>query len=348
MNGTFSSLLLLLAVAVILVWLFRRIKLPAILAYLVAGIIAGPDVMGWIADPDDYHLVAELGIVLLLFSLGLEFSLPKMIAMRRWVFGLGAAQVLGSLLVFLLIGFMWLGEWAASLAIAGALALSSTAVVIKQLKESAQTSTRRGQMTVAILLFQDIAVVPLLIIIPLLASDDGNIGYNLMLALAKGVAVIAVLMTIGKWVLPFLFKEIAKQRTDELFVLATLLVALVAGGMTHIFGLSMALGAFLAGMMLGESQYKHQLEADIRPFRDILMGLFFTTIGMQLQLAGFVQNFHWILLALLIMAVIKIALISLVARSMGERDEDAWGSGFSLFQMGEFGFVIVALASSHG
>ncbi|HAS14292.1 MAG TPA: potassium transporter [Idiomarina abyssalis] len=348
MNGTFSSLLLLLAVAVILVWLFRRIKLPAILAYLVAGIIAGPDVMGWIADPDDYHLVAELGIVLLLFSLGLEFSLPKMIAMRRWVFGLGAAQVLGSLLVFLLIAFIWLDEWAASLAIAGALALSSTAVVIKQLKESAQTSTRRGQMSVAILLFQDIAVVPLLIIIPLLASDDGNIGTTLLFALAKGAAVIAVLMTIGKWVLPYLFKEIAKQRTDELFVLATLLVALVAGGMTHIFGLSMALGAFLAGMMLGESQYKHQLEADIRPFRDILMGLFFTTIGMQLQLYGFVQNFHWILLALVIMAVIKIALISSVARFMGERDEDAWGSGISLFQMGEFGFVIVALASTHG
>ena len=348
MNGTFSSLLLLLAVAVILVWLFRRVKLPAILAYLVAGIIAGPDVMGWIADPDDYHLVAELGIVLLLFSLGLEFSLPKMIAMRRWVFGLGAAQVLGSLLIFLLIGFIWLDEWAASLAIAGALAVSSTAVVIKQLKESAQTSTRRGQMSVAILLFQDIAVVPLLIIIPLLASDNGNIGYTLLLALAKGAAVIAVLMTIGKWVLPYLFKEIAKQRTDELFVLATLLVALVAGGMTHVFGLSMALGAFLAGMMLGESQYKHQLEADIRPFRDILMGLFFTTIGMQLQLYGFVQNFHWILLALIVMAVIKIALISSVARFMGERDEDAWGSGISLFQMGEFGFVIVALASSHG
>jgi len=261
---------------------------------------------------------------------------------------LGAAQVLGSLLIFLLIGFIWLDEWAASLAIAGALALSSTAVVIKQLKESAQTSTRRGQMSVAILLFQDIAVVPLLIIIPLLASDNGNIGYTLLLALAKGAAVIAVLMTIGKWVLPYLFKEIAKQRTDELFVLATLLVALVAGGMTHVFGLSMALGAFLAGMMLGESQYKHQLEADIRPFRDILMGLFFTTIGMQLQLYGFVQNFHWILLALIVMAVIKIALISSVARFMGERDEDAWGSGISLFQMGEFGFVIVALASSHG
>lgn len=347
MNGTFSSLLMLLAVAVVLVWLFRRVKLPAILAYLVAGIIAGPEIMGWISDPDDYHLVAELGIVFLLFSLGLEFSLPKMMAMRRWVFGLGAAQVVGSLLVFMLLGFLWLGEWAASLAIAGGLALSSTAVVIKQLKESAQTSTRRGQMTVAILLFQDIAVVPLLIIIPLLASDSGSIGYTLLIALAKGTAVIAVLMAVGKWVLPYLFKEIAKQRTDELFVLATLLVALVAGGMTHIFGLSMALGAFLAGMMLGESQYKHQLEADIRPFRDILMGLFFTTIGMQLQLTGFINNLHWILLAVLVMSIVKIAIVSTVAKLMGERDTDAWGSAISLFQMGEFGFVIVALANNH-
>ncbi|HAD49651.1 MAG TPA: potassium transporter, partial [Idiomarina sp.] len=209
MYGTFTSLLLLLGVAVVLVWAFRRIKLPAILAYLCAGIIAGPHVMGWISDPDEYHLIAELGIVLLLFSLGLEFSLPKMIAMRRLVFGLGAAQVLGSLLIFLVVGFLLLGNWTAALAIAGALALSSTAVVIKQLSESSQTATRRGQVSVAILLFQDIAVVPLLIIIPLLAGGgDGSIAYSLLMALVKGAAVIAVLMAVGKWVLPYAFREI--------------------------------------------------------------------------------------------------------------------------------------------
>ncbi|MGM0481600.1 MAG: cation:proton antiporter [Pseudomonadota bacterium] len=348
MYGTFTNLLLLLGVAVVLVWAFRRIKLPAILAYLCAGIIAGPHVMGWIADPDEYHLIAELGIVLLLFSLGLEFSLPKMIAMRRWVFGLGAAQVLGSLLVFLVVSFLVLGNWAAALAVAGALALSSTAVVIKQLTESSQTATRRGQMTVAVLLFQDIAVVPLLIIIPLLAGNgDGNIAYSLLMALVKGAAVIAVLMAVGKWVLPYVFGEIAKQRTDELFVLATLLVALVAGGLTHMFGLSMALGAFLAGMMLGESKYKHQLEADIRPFRDILMGLFFTTVGMQLALNIFVQSLHWVVLIVVAMAATKLMIIRYVAKLMKERDRDAWGSSISLFQMGEFGFVIVSLAGTY-
>jgi len=340
---------MLLAVAVVLVWSFRRIKLPAILAYLTAGVIAGPDVMGWIADPNEYHLIAELGIVLLLFSLGLEFSLPKMLAMRRWVFGLGSAQVLVSLALFMGLGLWLLDSPTAALAVAGALALSSTAVVIKQLSESSQTATRRGQMTVAVLLFQDIAVVPLLIAIPLLAGQGGeNIVYSLLLALLKGAAVITVLLLIGKWVLPYLFREIARQRTDELFVLATLLVALVAGGLTHLFGLSMALGAFLAGMMLGESKYKHQLEADIRPFRDILMGLFFTTVGMQLSLNAVVFEFHWIVATLLVMALIKVLLIQGVARMMGEHRRDAWASAVSLFQMGEFGFVLVSLAASYG
>lgn len=349
MYGTFASLLMLLAVAVVLVWSFRRIKLPAILAYLTAGVIAGPDVMGWIADPNEYHLIAELGIVLLLFSLGLEFSLPKMLAMRRWVFGLGSAQVLVSLALFMGLGLWLLDSPTAALAVAGALALSSTAVVIKQLSESSQTATRRGQMTVAVLLFQDIAVVPLLIAIPLLAGQGGeNIVYSLLLALLKGAAVITVLLLIGKWVLPYLFREIARQRTDELFVLATLLVALVAGGLTHLFGLSMALGAFLAGMMLGESKYKHQLEADIRPFRDILMGLFFTTVGMQLSLNAVVFEFHWIVATLLVMALIKVLLIQGVARMMGEHRRDAWASAVSLFQMGEFGFVLVSLAASYG
>lgn len=349
MNGAFADVLLLLAIAVVLVWAFRRIKLPAILAYLVAGIIAGPDVTAWIQDPNDYHFIAELGVVLLLFSLGLEFSLPKMIAMRRLVFGLGAGEVVICTLLFAGLAFLWLGDWIAAMVIGGTLALSSTAVVIKQLGESSQLTTRKGQATVAVLLFQDIAVVPMLIIIPLLASSstDVSIWESLAIALVKGAGVVVVLMAIGKWVLPHIFREIARLRTDELFVLATLLVALVAGGLTHLFGLSMALGAFLAGMMLGESKYKHQLEADIRPFRDILMGLFFITVGMQLDLQVFVQNLHWIVLAVLGIGIIKMLVVRLLAGYMNEREEDAWGAGLMLFQMGEFGFVLVSLALSY-
>ncbi|MDX1525417.1 MAG: monovalent cation:proton antiporter-2 (CPA2) family protein [Pseudidiomarina maritima] len=348
MNSAFTDVLLLLAIAVVLVWAFRRIKLPAILAYLVAGIIAGPDITGWIHDPDEYHFIAELGVVLLLFSLGLEFSLPKMIAMRKLVFGLGAGQVVLCTALFAIAGYLWLGDWAAGFVIGGTLALSSTAVVIKQLGESAQLTSRKGQMTVAVLLFQDIAVVPMLIIIPLLAANsDVAIWQSLAIALLKGALVVAVLMAIGKWLLPHVFREIAKLRTDELFVLATLLVALVAGGMTQLFGLSMALGAFLAGMMLGESKYKHQLEADIRPFRDILMGLFFTTVGMQLDLQVFVNNLHWIALGVVAIGLVKLLIVRGIAGVMGERAEDAWGSGLMLFQMGEFGFVLVSLALTY-
>lgn len=349
MNGTFADVLLLLAIAVVLVWAFRRIKLPAILAYLVAGIVAGPDVTAWIQDPNDYHFIAELGVVLLLFSLGLEFSLPKMIAMRRLVFGLGAGEVVICTLLFAGLAFLWLDDWTAAMVIGGTLALSSTAVVIKQLGESSQLTTRKGQATVAVLLFQDIAVVPMLIIIPLLASSstDVSIWESLAVALVKGAGVVVVLMAIGKWVLPHIFREIARLRTDELFVLATLLVALVAGGLTHLFGLSMALGAFLAGMMLGESKYKHQLEADIRPFRDILMGLFFITVGMQLELQVFMHNLHWIVLAVLGIGIIKMLVVRTLAGYMKERDEDAWGAGLMLFQMGEFGFVLVSLALSY-
>lgn len=204
-------------------------------------------------------------------------------------------------------------------------------------------------MAVAVLLFQDLAVVPLLIIIPLLAQHSAEgIWQSLGWALGKGIAVILVLLAIGKWVLPTVFKEVAKQRTDELFVLATLMVALLAGGLTYAFGLSMALGAFLAGMMLGESQYRHQLEADIRPFRDILMGLFFTTIGMQLPLAGFASQLHWVLAGLTLMALIKILVIRWLAKQLGEKPINAWGSAIALFQMGEFGFVIVSLAVAQG
>lgn len=350
MNGYFIDMLLLLGVAVMLVWAFRALKLPAILAYLTAGVIAGPDVSGWITAPHDYEFVAELGIVLLLFSLGLEFSLAKMIAMRRLVFGLGAGQVVLSTLLFTLISYLLLHDWSAAFIVGALIALSSTAVVIKQLGETAQLTSRKGQMTVAILLFQDIAVVPMLIIIPLLASSSGEaqgIWLTVAEALFKGLIVVVALMAAGKWILPHIFREIARQRTDELFVLATLLVALVAGGLTHMFGLSMALGAFLAGMMLGESKYKHQLEADIRPFRDILMGLFFITVGMQLNWTIFSSNLHWIILAVVVIGLLKWLIVFALARFMGERSADSLSAGLMLFQLGEFGFVLIALASSY-
>ncbi|ALO42796.1 cation:proton antiporter domain-containing protein [Pseudoalteromonas phenolica] len=348
MQSIYSQVFALLLAAMILVWLFKRIGLPAILAYLVTGVLASSPSIGWMSMSDEMHFIAELGIVFLLFSLGLEFSVPKLMAMRNLVFGLGGLQVILTILVAIPIVRFFDYGWLSAFTIASIMALSSTAVVVKILKENGALNQRRGQLSVGILLFQDIAVVPLLISIPLFAQADNQmLASTLVIALAKGAFVCILLWAIGKWLLPFVFNEVAQVRTDELFVLSTLVVALCAAGLTYLFGLSMALGAFLAGMMLGESQYRHQLEAEIRPFRDILMGLFFVTVGMQLNVGFVIEMFWHICAALVVLFVLKLLLIWGCAQLIGERKKDAIASGILLWQMGEFGFVLIALASTH-
>mgnify|MGYP000480590529 FL=1 len=325
----------LLVAAVLFVWFFKRIGLPPILAYLATGVLAGSHGIGWMAQSHEMHFVAELGIVFLLFSLGLEFSLPRLMAMRNIVFGLGSLQVVVTSIVFMLILLLLEHSLLNSFTIASLMALSSTAVVVKLLKESGDLNQRRGQLAIGVLLFQDIAVVPLLIVYPLLAqSGSEEIVGALAFALTKGALVCVLLFGIGKWILPKVFSEIALVRTDELFMLTTLLVALFAAGLTYLFGLSMALGAFLAGMMLGESHYRHQLEADIRPFRDILMGLFFVTVGMQLDVLYVLNSWYWIIIVLVGLLLFKIAVLAIAAQVMGERKQDAVSAGIMLWQMG--------------
>jgi CPA2 family monovalent cation:H+ antiporter-2 len=340
------ELLAILSSAVLIVWLFRRLQLPAILAYLVAGVLVGDHGLALAQEHVDYEHFAELGIVFLLFTLGLEFSLPKLLAMRHLVVTVGSLQVIISLVLFMLVAMFFGQSFAAAITIGGILALSSTAIVIRQLSESGGMKKKSGQLSVAVLLFQDVAVVPLLIVIPLLAQGgDSSFIMALLFALVKGVFVVSLLLFAGKWLLPRLFNLVAQVRTDELFVLTTLLVTLVASALTQWFGLSMALGAFLAGMMLGESQYKHQLEADIRPYRDILLGLFFVTVGMKLNI-GVVFSSPLIIISLLIcFMVVKILVVVLLAKRAGESSKDAWAAGIMLAQMGEFGFVLIALAS---
>lgn len=339
------EVLSILTCAVLIVFIFRRFNLPAILAYLVAGTLVGEHGFAWAQGHVDYEHFAELGIVFLLFTLGLEFSLPRLIAMRHLVFSVGGLQVVVSLVVIMLVCLLLGFSLAVSFVIGGILALSSTAIVIRQLSETGAIKRKSGQLSVAILLFQDIAVVPLLIVFPMLAQDAGNsMIYELLFALVKGVFVVALLMLAGKSLLPKLFNLIAQVRTDELFVLTTLLVTLVASALTQWFGLSMALGAFLAGMMLGESQYKHQLEADIRPYRDILLGLFFVTVGMKLDVAYLISSPLLIVSVMVGFMLLKILIIRGLAVAAGERAKDGYASGIMLAQMGEFGFVLIALA----
>ncbi len=333
----YTDLLILLFTAVLLVATFRRLGLPVILAYLIAGVLLGPHGLAVITGQSIMQTIAELGIVFLMFSLGLEFSLPKLLAMRRLVLGVGGLQVLLTSLIFFALAWWWGLGLAQSLVVAGTLALSSTAVVIKQLGEQKQLHTRRAQLGVSVLLFQDLAVVPLLVMIPILAQPDvrgSALAAEIAWATLKGLFALLTLLAVGKWLLPLLFHEVARARSDELFVLSALLVALLAAFMTHSLGLSMALGAFLAGMMLGESHYRHQLEVDIKPFRDVLMGLFFITIGMAMD---------WELVARAWWQVLVC-----VVRLMGERKRDSMAAGIMLSQVGEFGFVLLALALHHG
>jgi len=340
------EVLAILACAVAIVFLFRKLNLPAILAYLIAGVLVGEHGLALAQENLDYEHFAELGIVFLLFTLGLEFSLPKLLAMRHLVLAVGGLQVSISLIIFTALAMFFGQSFASAFVIGAVLALSSTAIVIRQLSETGAMKRKSGQISVAVLLFQDVAVVPFLIIIPMLApGTEGSMLTALSIALVKGIFVVGILLLTGKWVLPKLFELVAQVRTDELFVLTTLLVTLMAAALTQWFGLSMALGAFLAGMMLGESEYKHQLEADIRPYRDILLGLFFVTIGMKLDI-GLLLGSPWtLLLTMIAFMAVKVIVIKLLAVSAGEASKDAWGAGFMLAQMGEFGFVLVAMAT---
>ncbi|HDZ8895271.1 TPA: cation:proton antiporter [Aeromonas dhakensis] len=347
----YADVLILLLAAVLLVAIFRRLGQPVILAYLLAGVVLGPHGAAVITGQSIMQTIAELGIVFLMFSLGLEFSLPRLIAMRRLVIGVGGLQVLLTSLLFFAIAWWWGLSLAQALVVSGTLALSSTAVVIKQLGDQKQLHTRRAQLGVSVLLFQDLAVVPLLVMIPILARPEIQ-GSALLAEIAwatlKGLFALLSLLAVGKWLLPLLFHEVARARSDELFVLSTLLVALLAASLTQWMGLSMALGAFLAGMMLGESHYRHQLEVDIRPFRDVLMGLFFITIGMTMDWQRVALDWWLVTLSVPALILFKSLLVLLAGRLMGERKRDAMAAGIMLSQVGEFGFVLLALANHHG
>lgn len=346
-HGLLIQILFMLVIAIIAIAMLRRAGLPAILAYLLTGVISGPSGFNWFSQ-QAIHSVAELGIVLLMFSLGLEFSLPRLWAMRRKVFGLGFAQLAVTVSFAMLAALICGLDRVASLIVGAAVALSSTAIVLKLLNDQGWTRRRHGELSVSVLLFQDIAVVPLLILLPLLAEKSQTfVWYDIGISLFEGLAVFFVLMIVGKWTLPKLFDEVARARSNELFVLSTLVVSLVTGAITQWVGLSMALGAFIAGILLGESQYKRQLEADIRPFRDLLMGLFFISIGMLLDFQV-VMHFWWeILLLLLAVLMLKSVIIFLLLKATKESFRISFATALTLAQMGEFSFVILSLGVSY-
>ncbi|WP_293265291.1 monovalent cation:proton antiporter family protein [Neptunomonas sp.] len=343
----FEQFLIILLSAVIAITCLRYLQLPPILSYLLVGVVVGPYSLNLVGYTDTIHLLSELGVVFLLFMLGLEFSLPRMIAMRKTVFGLGFLQVLSTSLLILLIAILQDIPLATAIVISGALALSSTAIVTRELIQANELNTGHGQISIGILLFQDLAAVFFLIIVPSLSGQQGIDTQSLMIMLLEGIALLLILLLLGRTLLPTLFHEAAKAHSDELFVMMALVAALTAAWLTHTAGLSMALGGFLAGMMLGESSYKHQLEADIRPFRDLLLGLFFVSVGMQLNLVALQQNWFWVILITASLLTLKTLTTTGLAFVLHKDLKNAFRAGLSLSQGGEFGFALLTLAMSY-
>jgi CPA2 family monovalent cation:H+ antiporter-2 len=339
-----GSTLVLLALSVAAVSLLRRIQLPAILGYLLVGVIAGPHAFGWLGHGEAIHLLAEIGVVFLLFMIGLEISIPHLQTMKGTVLGLGGSQVLLTTLVAG--GIAWYAgvSWQGAVVIGGAFSLSSTAIAARQLTEQLEMQSRHGRVALGILLFQDLAVVPFLVLIPIFADGSESMLAPMLWALGKGILAFAIMFALGHWVLRPLFHQVATTRSIELFTLTILLVSLTAAWITNRLGLSLALGAFLAGIMLGESEYRHQIETEVRPFRDVLMGLFFISIGAQLDLTVLPDIWPWVLLTGGGLVIGKGLLITAITRLGGHEMGVAVRSGAVLAQGGEFGFALLALA----
>ena len=347
MGHTLELVLILLSSAVFVVVLFRWLHLPPLLGYLLVGVAVGPFALAWIPDTDEGRHLAEFGVVFLMFSIGLEFSLPKLFQLRRAVFGLGFAQVLLTLGAVLAAASLAGAPWQAALAVGGAIAMSSTAMVLRMLTERIQLETPHGRDIVGVLLFQDLAVVPLLILIPAMAEGGGGeLAQRLAFALAKATLVLVVLLFVGQRLMRGWFHIVARRRSHELFILNVLLITLGLAWITDRAGLSLALGAFLAGMLIAETEYRHQVEEDIRPFREVLLGLFFVTMGMRLDLATVAANFSLTLALTALLVVFKFILVAGLARLFGAGPGAAVRTGLALAQAGEFGLVLMVLAQS--
>ena len=345
MPSVFQLTLILLASGVAGVVIFRYFGLPPILGYLAIGVLIGPNALALASDTATVKYLAEFGVVFLMFSIGLEFNLHKLRAMRTIVFGLGASQVVLTMLLAvpasLLMNWIYPISWQAAIALGGAVAMSSTAVVTKLISDRSELESEHGRNVIGILLFQDLAVVFLLILLPSLGKNPGDLLIALSTAAIKITVALILIFVIGQSLMSRWFSLVTKLRSQELFMLNLLLIVLGMAALTEHFGLSLALGAFLAGMLISETPYRHQVEEDIKPFRDVLLGLFFITIGMLLDFK--VIQEQWILVIVLLVGplVFKFGLIALLARSFGSSPGIAIRTGLCLAQAGEFGFVLL-------
>ncbi|MBL8328044.1 MAG: cation:proton antiporter [Rubrivivax sp.] len=359
MASTLELVLLYLIAAVLGVVAFRLMKLPPMLGYLAVGVLIGPNALALAKDSAGVRYLAEFGVVFLMFVLGLEFNLPKLRSMRTLVFGLGLSQVMltmlgavvGHFLLIWLFSFTmrpWELGWQGAVVLGGAIAMSSTAIVVKMMSERLELDSEHGKRVLGILLFQDLAVVPLLVLIPALGAPGDDMARTLGLALLKAAVLLTLLLVGGQKVMRWWLTLVARRKSDELFILNLLLITLGLAWLTEHAGLSLALGAFVAGMLVAETEYKHQVETDIRPFHDVLLGLFFITIGMKLDWRPVIDQ--WLLVLLLTTGPVlaKGVLVAVLAWMYRATPGVAIRTGLYLAQAGEFGFVLLTLGAENG
>ena len=357
MNALQLTLVYLLA-AVLGVAACRWLRLPAILGYLLAGVLIEPHTLGMAfgQDADSIKHLAEYGVVFLMFVIGLEFNLPRLRAMRHHVFGLGLAQVALTMLIAVLatvaltrwLPGYWHMSWQSALALSGAMAMSSTAIVVKLMADRMELESAHGQRVMGVLLLQDLTVVPLVILVTALSSSPEHLATALFLGALKAGALVTVLLWGGPRVMRWWLTLVARRKSEELFVLNVLLLTLGLAWITEQAGLSMGMGAFICGVLISETEFKYQVEAEIRPFHDVLLGLFFITIGMLLDWRLVFHQWPLVLLLTLAPVLFKLLLVTGLARGLGASGGTALRTGLYLAQAGEFGFVLLTLTRREG
>ncbi len=358
MTTSLDLALLYLVAAVLGVVVCRTLKLPPMLGYLAVGVLIGPNALALAKDSESVNYLAEFGVVFLMFVIGLEFNLPKLKSMRTAVFGLGLLQVVLTVAgavaghfamsaIFEALGWTWLLSWQGSLVLGAAMAMSSTAIVVKMMAERLELESPHGRQVMGVLLFQDLAVVPLLVMIPALNSSGGEMAVSLGSAAVKAGALLGLLLVGGQALMRWWLTLVARRKSDELFMLNLLLVTLGLAWMTEHAGLSLALGAFVAGMLIAETEFKHQVETDIRPFHDVLLGLFFITIGMKLDWRPLLAQWPLVIVLSIIPTAAKFGLITALGKLFKAPTGVALRTGIYLAQAGEFGFVLLTLGTDH-
>lgn len=335
-----KEVVIILGLSVLIILLFQKLKVPSIIGFLLTGILAGPHGFSLISAGEEVDTLAELGVIFLLFVIGIEFSLKSLIAIRRTVFWGGLMQV-GLTIVLTAMATYLLGlSWNEAVFVGFLFALSSTAIVLKMLQERGETNAPHGRIAVAILIFQDLIVVPMMLVAPMMTGQVENVWLELGIMAAKVAAVLALVILLARFVVPFILDAVVKTRSRELFILTVVVLCFATAWLTSVADLSLALGAFFAGLVVSESEYSHQATANILPFREIFISFFFVSVGMLLDVDFFIEHLGTIHLLALLAAILKFVIVAFSAAILRYPPRTAIISGLYLFQVGEFAFLL--------